>query len=309
MGNRQTRKGEAFYTVITVFDLDGVARVSNQGQDDFELTFYFNGVEVQAPAYTITEIGSTGDYVITVTDGFDTKGLWTMNAVVTYNGSVWRDQIEVRDLDVDEIYSMFIAGGTGTEKVSISVTNAKTFAPVPGVRVNIYDDTATAFITWGSTGSDGIAAFDLDSGDYLARFFKPGFIAAEKEFELTAGPMVVDIEAAVVEIASPAQPNLCRLYADFIDQAGQPVESFRVQVTNLHRPSESSNLGVVQRVRTHETDANGHVEFDVVQGTRIRVNFVTTRVNREFIVPKQPSANLLTLVGDKKDAFAVVKAG
>ncbi len=27
------------------------------------------------------------------------------------------------------------------------------------------------------------------------------------------------------------------------------------------------------------------------------------------VLPKQPSANLLTLVGDKKDAFAVVKAG
>jgi hypothetical protein len=308
MGYRQSKTGDAFTTVITVFDFDGSSRVSGQVEGDFDLEFYRDGVEVAAPSYDITEIGVTGDYLITLADGL-TKGVWTVNATVSYNNSVWRDIIEVRDLDVDAIYSMFIASGTGTETVNITVTNSADDLPIAGVRVNIYDDTGTAFITWGSTGANGIASFDLDSGDYLARFFKPGFYATYEEFEVTTGPMVVSVEASTVQVTAPAQPNLCRLYADFLNQGGQAVEGFRVQVTNLHRPSESSNLGVVQNVATHETDEEGHLEFDVVQGTRIKVNFITTRVNREFVVPSQPSANLLTLVGDKKDAFAIVAAG
>jgi len=308
MGYRQAKTGEAFTTIITVFDFDGVTRVSGQESGDFDLDFYKDGVQVIAPSHTITEIGSTGDYMITVTNGF-AKAVWTINAVVSYNDSVWREVIEVRDMDADNIYAMFIAGGTGTETATIKVTRIGTLIPVPGVRVNIYDDTGTAFITWGTTGPNGEIVFTLDSGDYEAKFFKPGFYAVSKEFTVTTGPMVVPISAQVASVTAPAQPNLCRLYADFMDQAGAAVEGFRVQVTNLHRPSDSSNLGVVQKVKTHETDDAGHVEFDVVQGTRIRVNFVTTRVTREFQVPAQPSANLLTLIGDKKDAFAIVQAG
>ena len=306
MGYRQAKKTEAFRTVITVFDFDGTSRVSGQLTGDFEIEFLFNGAA--APAYTIAEIGSTGDYLLEVTNGFPAKGTWTVTAVVSYNDSLWRDVVEVRDLDVDEIYAMFIASGTGTEKVTITVTDDNN-EPVPAVRINLYDDTATAFITWNTTGPNGTAIFDLDSGDYIARFFKPGFIATQEDFEVVTGPMVVSIDASVVQVSSPAQPNLCRLYADFIDQAGQPVEDFKVQVTNLHKPSDSANLGVVQRVKVYESNSDGHVEFDIVQGTRIRVNFVTTRISRNLRVPKTPSANLFTLIGDKKDAFAVVKAG
>jgi hypothetical protein len=121
------------------------------------------------------------------------------------------------------------------------------------------------------------------------------------------------IETLIVPAAGPKKkrlnPSLRAYSGKFLEAVSGGVRALsgsRLWLLNKENRVASS---LAQEGNSLTSDVNGHVEFDMVQGTRIRVNFITTRVSRDLDVPQQPSANVLTLIGNKKDAFAVVKAG
>ncbi len=310
---RTARVGEAFSEIVTVFDLDGYTPVSDQVADDFTVRIYKDGALADpAPDVSIAEIGDTGDYHLQVAGGFSAKGLWTITVVTELNSATWRYQIEVSEHSVDDIYDVFVSGGSGTETVVLTVVDtAHDDAPVPDMLVNIFNEAETAFITYGRTDASGELTVFLDVGSYALRLYKPGVSVSPTSLEVTGGGTELEIEVESVAIEPPADPQLCRLYADFLTQGGLPKEDFRIFVTNLQRPDASSSaaLAVVDKSNTYTTDSLGHVQFDAVRGTRLRVSFVGTKLSRDIIVPDQPAANLLTLFGARPDQFAVVRAG
>lgn len=309
MSNYRTSKvGEAYYDTLTVFDFDLISTVPGQVQSDFTVSFYRDGNSVPAPAHTITEIGSSGVYALEVPGGFSSTGVWAISAFVEYNGSTWGSSVEVRTHDIDDVYDVIVAGGSGMEPVTVTVLDsANANVPVPDLLINVYDDTGTALITYGRTDSSGQLDLLLDADTYILRMFKPGVASDEETILVPAGGDSFTIYVASIIVAPPPLPTLCRLYANFLSQEGLPFEKFKLQVHNLFDPNSSSGLAVVDSVRAHETDSNGHVEFDVVRGARVKVVFITTPMSREFLVPDAPTANLLTLFGSATDAFRVVK--
>lgn len=313
MANYRTSKvDEAFYSVLTVFDFDLVSTVSGQLPGDFTVRFAKNDTPV-AVSYAISEIGSTGDYVITISGGFPSVGLWVITTEVAYNGSTWRDEVEVRVHDIDDVYDVVVAGGSGVETVVIQVedtTNGN--VRIPDALLNVYDAAGSVFITFGRTDASGERTFSLDPGTYIVRVFKPGVSCDDYTLVVidtspTPTTQTFLIECASVIVAPPASPVLCRLYADFQSMAGEPWEGFKLHVHNLFDPASSSGLAVIEPVKEYLTDAAGHVEFDVVRGARIRVAFVTTPLSREFVVPDKPVESLLTVFGAATDAFQIVK--
>lgn len=309
MGSYRTSKvGEAFFDVITVFDFDFVSTVSGQTASDFTVTFSKDDQAIVGVGFTITEIGTTGTYALEVPAGFSSEGLWAVTVVVEYNGSTWRSNVEVRLHDIDDVYAVIVAGGTGVEPVTITVLDsANANVPVPDMLINVYDDTGAVFITYGRTDSSGQLSLLLDADTYIVRMFKPGVSSDEETILVPPGGDSFTLYVASIVVAPPASPTLCRLFANFLSQEGLPFEKFKLQVHNLFDPAAPVGLAVVDPVRTHETDANGHVEFDLVRGTKVKVIFVTTPLAREFTVPDAPTANLLTLFGSATDAFKVVK--
>lgn len=309
---RTAKVDEAFYSILTVFDADGTSTVSGQTPADFTVRFSFNGAPVASPAFGIAEIGASGDYVITLPDGFPSVGLWVISAEVAYNGATWRDEVEVRQYDIDDVYAVIVAGGTGVETVNLTVVDtANGNIPVPDAKIQIYDDTGTVLVTFQRTDTSGEATVSLDADTYQIRVFKPG-VSHTPELIVVADtggvtPQDFTIEVESVLVAPPASPQLCRLYADFITQDGLPFEKFKLQVENLYDPESSAGLAMMERVRSYETDASGHVEFDLVRGIRVRVAFVTSPLTREFVVPDKPVESLLTVFGAATDAFQVVK--
>jgi hypothetical protein len=309
---RTAKLNEAFYSILTVFDLDGTTPVSGQTISDFTVRFSLNDAPVAGVVYTITEVGTTGDYVINVPAGFPSKGLWAVTATIAYNGSTWRDEVEVRAHDIDDVYDVIVAGGSGVEQVTLTVVDtANANIPVPDALVNVYDATGAVLVTFQRTDTSGEASVLLDAGDYVIRVYKPGISCDDDTITVadTGGltPQAFTIECASVIVAPPASPMVCRLYADFITQDGLPFEQFKLKVENLYDPESSSGLAVIEAVRTYETDSNGHVEFDIVRGARVRVAFITTPLTREFVVPDKPVESLLTVFGAATDAFQVVK--
>jgi len=309
---RTSKVGEAFCDVLTVFDFDGVSTVSGQTTGDFTLRFSKNSVPMPGVAYTIQELGTTGDYVVDVPAGFPSVGLWVVTVVVAYNGSTWRSAVEVRVRDIDGVYDVIVAGGSGVETVNLTVEDgANGNVPIPDILVNIYDATGVTLVTFGRTDASGGLQVLLDGGSYVLRLYKPGVSCDETTVVVanTGGvtAQAVTVVCASILIAPPAAPTLCRMYADFVTQDGLPFFQFKLQVENLFDPANPSGLAVIESVRGYSTDSNGHVEFDIVRGSRIRVAFVTTPLTREFVVPDKPVESLLTVFGAATDAFQVVK--
>lgn len=307
---RTSRVGEAYYDILTVYAADGQTPVSGEAPGAFTVSFTLDGV-VTAVAYSLAEIGATGDYLVTVPSGFPTKGLWAVTVAVAYNGSTWRSYVEVRTYDVDSLY-IIVAGGAGVETVNLTVQDsANGNVPIPDILINVYDVTGVTLVTFGRTDVSGLRTFLLDAGSYVLRLYKPGVSCVDTPLVVadTGGvtPQDFTVSCESIIIAPPAAPTLCRLYADFTTQDGLPFFQFKLQVENLFDPESSSGLGVIEAVRSYETDNSGHVEFDIVRGARVRVAFVTTPLTREFVVPDKPVESLLTVFGAATDAFQVVK--
>ena len=313
MSNYRTSKvDETFYSVFTVFDFDAVSTVSGEDPGDFTVRFSKDDT-AQSLAFDIDEIGTTGDYVVTIPDGFPSMGLWVISVEVAYNGSTWRDEVEVRAHDIDDVYDVIVAGGSGVETVNITVVDiANGNIPVPDALVQVYDDTGAVLVTFQRTDTSGVASILLDDDDYQVRVFKPGVSQVTVPDTITvidtggATPQDFEVEVEAVIVAPPSSPELCRLYADFVSMAGEPWEGFKLQVENLFDPESSVGLRVIEPVKQHETDESGHVEFDVVRGSRVKVAFITTPLTREFVVPDKPVESLLTVFGAATDAFQVV---
>jgi len=308
MSIRTTKVSTAFYDVLSVYDLDG-SKLTGLSSSDFSVSFYKDGAAQSALSYTLSEISSTGEYALAIADGFPSNGFWVVSAECEDADATFRTDVEVRTADIDTVYSI-VYGGFGSEQVNISLTDsAHDDAPVVGAKINVWNAAGTAFVTFGTSGADGLTSLLLDPGSYLVKTFKAGLSAGSKTVtvEDTDSLQTFGISVESVEITAPSSPNMCRIYADFIDQTGDAVENFEVSVTNLFDPSASSGLAVVESSASYSTNAVGHIEFDVVIGTRVKVSLITTGLTRDFTVPNQPTSNLLTLLGSATDPFKVVE--
>lgn len=308
MSSRTSKVGAPYYDIVSVFEADMVTPVSGQTLSDFTVTFVKNGVVQTGIVYTITEIGTTGHYTVAVPGGLPSTGTWVVLLVVEYNGSTWRSVVEVGTASLDDIYSALGTGGTGTETVVVryrDVVNGN--ALVPDLLINVYDDAGTTLVTYGRTGSGGSLTLLLNIGTYVLRAYKAGVSSEDQEIIVPTGGGTFLIDCESVVVPPPASPSLCRLYADFVSQEGLPVEQFKLQVRNLFDPNSSAGLTLIDKIRTYESDEAGHVEFDVLRGSKIQVSFITTPLTRTFQVPDVPVANILTLMGASTDAFQIVR--
>jgi hypothetical protein len=308
--HRRIKVGDPYYDYLTVFEFDGVTPVSGQLPGDFAVDFVYKGTPASL-THTIAEIGTSGDYLLTIPDGFPSKGTWAVTVEVAYNGSTWRSVVEVSVHDVDDVYDVIVAGGTGVENVTFTVVDtANGDAPIPDALIQVYDDTGTVLVTFQRTDTSGEATVLLDADDYVIRIFKPGLSYTEETITVAdtggATPQSFTLEAESINVLPPPSPDLCRLYGDFVLMSGLPMPNLKVQVQNLYDPEADAGLMMLQGFEEHETDDVGHVEFDIVRGSRVRIAFVSTSLSRDITVPDKPVENLTTVFGQATDNFMVV---
>jgi hypothetical protein len=80
-----------------IYELDGVTKHS--GGSPYTVTIWKDGVE-QAIAYTITEIGASGEYKIEFTP--DEVGFWVFEVIISYNTEAYVGEYEVYESDPAE---------------------------------------------------------------------------------------------------------------------------------------------------------------------------------------------------------------
>lgn len=288
---RQHKSGTAFYAMFYA--------PTGRAQSDFTLAFYKNNAAQSAPSYTITEIGSTGTYTITFT--LTGVGFWHFNVYSSATKNYSLD-VEVSANTGDELYTL-LSGQVGLKTVTLTVNDGS--ANVAGVRVNVYNSGNTVFLAAGTTDTNGQVVFVLDEAAYKLRLYKTGVATTTADLTVTsASTQTGTVTVTATSVTPPSTAAVCKLYADFITLAGAAYSGVVVKVQNLYLPT--ANMAVAQREISYTANSSGHVEFDVVRGTKIRVSFVSTAFSREITVPDASTSNLLTLMGSATDPFVVV---
>jgi len=178
---------------------------------------------------------------------------------------------------------------------------------VPNLLITVYEEDGINLVTYGRTGPDGTVELLAPVGNYVVRTFKIGVTPTEETLTVEIGGGSFTFYVSTILVAPPPSPRVCRLFSNFVSLNGRPWVQFRLQVSNMFDPKAAEGLAVVENTLTLETDAAGHVEFDVVRGARIRVTFITTPFSREIVVPDKAVENLMTALGESTDNFRVVR--
>ena len=88
------------------------------------------------------------------------------------------------------------------------------------------------------------------------------------------GNNTFDLVSSVVipTVSDPPSPaSMCTLTLQLYRMDGVPFRGAEISVTLLQRPSLFSGAGVVDTRKAYHLDANGYLEFTIVQGVAIEV--------------------------------------
>ena len=163
--------GETITDHFPVWEPDGVTK--NSGEAAFTVTFWRDSVEI-SPAYSITEIGATGEYRIAFTPSV--QGFYSYYVVIDYNDEVFGGEVDVRKPVLD--FGLSAADDATTATFAV-------WANQDGERVTTLDSVAAVV-----RSADGAEVVDLgtdaaDTGDGVFEFSTAsGNLASGAEYYL-----------------------------------------------------------------------------------------------------------------------------
>jgi hypothetical protein len=189
------------------------------------------------------------------------------------------------------------------------------------------------------TDDAGDVAFNLDPSPYVVSLVKTNTVFSTNNFlisvvntrEIAPDPYLSAASGTETQvyqlIASSFSPTvtapispaaMCLLYADIYRMTGTPLKHANVQVGLVHAPQLFDGTAVFDTQTTYKTDANGHVEFKLVQGIKIEVIIAPLSIRRIITVPSGADAidavtgefvpvNILDLMSDADDVFDIIK--
>jgi hypothetical protein len=175
----------------------------------------------------------------------------------------------------------------------------QTTAAVDGVLIRIYS--GATLITTGITGegdnSSGNRIFDLDVGDYTARFSMSGsgYTIVSPQAFTVIGDDTDDFTISVERLTRPVSTNpaLCRCSGYVIDLAGQPLKNASVTFEGRNPPTLLGNDYIGKDRLVVVSDKSGYLQTDLIRNGVYRVVVSSYQdLTFEIKVPNLSSANL-----------------
>tara|TARA_B100000131_G_scaffold221323_1_gene212913 strand:+ start:89801 stop:91075 length:1275 start_codon:yes stop_codon:yes gene_type:complete len=195
-------------------------------------------------------------------------------------------------------------------------------------------------VAQGLTDNEGNLSFNLNPGAHVISLNKAGTVFSTNNFEISVintreaakDPSLYAASGTEIQafqlvtktfsptFTAPVSPApMCKLYADVFRMNGKPLAHATVQVGLLHKAQLFSGTAVFDTQTQFKMDANGHVEFELVQGIQVEIIIAPLSIRRVITVPSGADAmdlvsgelipiNLLDLMAGADDVFDIIKA-
>lgn len=279
------------------------------------------GVIPDGEVVTVKVMGSDGVVDDTLAAAFDAAvaGYSAEHTFTTADNYfvIWYKEVASVPTPV-AVYAYYVGEPTDKQTVQLSVgsiTNNISVAHT-GTTV-IFTDVNGLQSAKVVTDDQGNAVARVDPGVHIASLLKAGYVFTTNNFSLTVvdtdtetGNNTFDLVSSVVipTVSDPPAPaSMCTLTLQLYRMDGVPFRGAEISVTLLQRPSLFSGAGVVDTRKAYHLDANGYLEFTIVQGVAIEVAIAPLFLRRSFTVPSAAGPyNILTLMSGAEDPFDII---
>lgn len=159
--SRQVKSEEIVKDILSVFDLDGYTKKA--GETTFTTQLFKDGA-VSAVSVDVSEIGSSGDYLVSFTP--DDIGVWEVQVLIDYNKDWWGGEYQAVSGTADDLYT-WIKRILGLNHENIFIDNTEYDANTQLVlaRVRLFDSRVNcdAATDGGSETTGLVATYQLTS--------------------------------------------------------------------------------------------------------------------------------------------------
>jgi len=209
------------------------------------------------------------------------------------------DTVANRVLEDSLSYRGQIGTGGGLYSFSMILVDSTIGQVVPGVNIALRNLDQSALIALGKTGNNGQAGFNLDTGEYLAAAFSPGYIFDCFDTLAIPGSLTDTLCGYRFDPGMPATPSLCRVYGFIYDISGIPEEGVEISAW-LPAGVSKAGAGMISPFKIKSTsDEIGYFYIDLIPNCKLtpdtsRYEITVSRsdgtIFRERVaVPDQPS--------------------
>lgn len=248
--------------------------------------------------------GSTGSYAIRVlvwkngnraAHNFD-EGHWFAYSVTS---AYPETNVASADTIAQVTNPVTTAGfGSGSYPVTISVKQGS--VPIAGTQVQVVDSaTQLATQAIGNTDAGGLIQFNLNSGFYFVRLFKPGYLFAAPETLLVSGSTSKIYSGSLFDPGSPSSPSLCRVYGWVFGLSADSLADVTVKAEIKSSPLRAGSIVISPYLKAATTNSSGHWYLDLYpnsslapSGTKYEFTIYlnsTPIAKRTVVVPNQTS--------------------
>lgn len=206
--------------------------------------------------------GSTGAYAVRVlvwknggraAHNFDEGDFFTYSVTPAYP--------EVNVASSDTIAAV-AALGAGANPVTVDVKQGS--VPIAGVQVQVVDSaTQLAAQAVGNTDANGVVKFNLNSGFYFVRLFKPGYLFAAPETLLVSGATSKNYSGTLFDPGAPSSPSLCRVYGWVFGLSADSLAGVTVTAEIKTSPLRAGAIVISPYLKTATTNSSGYWYLDL----------------------------------------------
>jgi len=217
----------------------------------------------------------------------------------TANGGYDRETDSLEALR-DRGDTAWTTGGSGTGTNTVTLT----FVDTNGDAVADTKITIKGTGISGTTNTNGVVVFYLDDGTYTVINPDTGTHEGEENDIVVSGDTSETITITANTVASPANPNYCRVFCYAIEPDGDIPSSGSLEITGIHSPATSGSgagtLTIVMGDDSTELDASGYAHLDILRGAVVDLALYTNGretpiTKRRVTVPDASTANWETL--------------
>ena len=206
--------------------------------------------------------GSTGGYAVRVlawknggraANNFDEGGWFTYAVTSAYP--------EVNIASTDTI-AQVLSLGAGSHAVTVNVKQGA--VPIARVQVQAVDSsTQLATQAIGNTDANGVIKFNLNSGFYFVRLFKPGYLFTAPETLLVSGAITKNYSGSLFDPGTPSSPSLCRVYGWIYGLSADSLAGVTVMAEVKTSPLKAGLIVISPYLKASTTNSSGYWYLDL----------------------------------------------